>query len=408
MFGLFTTPVLRIRNFRFFLLNKFLLTFGVQMIGFIVGWQVYQLTRDPLALGLIGLSEAIAFIATSFWSGHISDQREKRQLILWAEAAIFLCAAALWLFTYRGNTQTLPIYGMVALSGIARAFLWASSTTYSQMIVPKEIYSSAAAWNSTVWEIASIAGPAAGGLLYGLIGARGAYEIAVLCIGGSMVFAMQLAVMPPVRVEKKETLWQSLTSGMRFVLSHQVLLGAMALDMFAVLFGGVVAILPAFAEILKIGPAGVGVLRASQSVGAIMMAMFQTRRPAFQNTGRTLFIAVAAFGVCTIAFGLSKNFYLSMFLLALAGAADNISVIIRASILQATTPDAMRGRVSAVDGIFIGSSNEIGAFESGLAAKLLGVVPSVIFGGTMTLITVASTMFLAPKLRNIKSIKDLS
>lgn len=408
MFNLFNTPAMRIRDFRLFILNKFLLTFGVQMLGIVVSWQVYQLTHDPLALGWIGFSEAIAFIATSLWSGHISDQREKRELILWAEAAIFICAAGLWYLTLRSNTEMLPIYVVVGLSGIARAFLWASSTTYSQMIVPKEIYSSAAAWNSTAWEIATITGPAAGGLLYGWVGARGAYEVAVLCIGVSIVFAVKLAKMPPVIAEKKERLWDSLTSGLRFVFSHQVLVGAMALDMFAVLFGGVVAILPVFADILKVGPAGLGFLRASQSLGAITMAIFQTRRPPFKNTGKTLFMAVALFGVFTIAFGLSKNFYLSMGLLALAGAADNISVVIRASILQAATPDAMRGRVSSVDGIFIGSSNEIGAFESGLAAKLFGTVPSVVFGGCMTLITVGFTMFFVPKLRNIKSIKEIS
>jgi len=399
--------VLLIRDFRLLIINKFLLTFGVQMIGVIVGWQIYQLTHDPLSLGLIGFAEAVAFITFALWAGHTADRVEKRFLILASEAIALACAVALWALTWKGNTRTLPIYLVIGASGIARAFLWSSSTSFSEMIVPKEIYSSAAAWNSSSWEIASILGPATGGLLYGIWGPKTAYEVATGFVLAALYFAFKLGKRHPVPGQRQEKLFESLSTGIRFVFSHQVILAALALDMFAVLFGGVVAILPIFAEILRMGPVGLGFLRASQSVGAITMALIQTRRPPFWNTGRTLLTAVSLFGICIIAFGLSKNFYLSMILLALGGAADNISVVIRASILQASTPNHMRGRVSAVNGIFIGSSNEIGMFESGVAAKLMGIVPSVVFGGIMTLVTVGVTMWRSPKLRKLKTIASL-
>jgi len=404
---LLSTPVLRIRDFRFLIINKFLLTFGLQMIGVIVGWQIYQLTHDPLSLGLIGFAEAIAFISFALWAGHIADQTEKRFLIIFSECVAFACAAVLWGLTCERNTHTLPIYGVIALSGVARAFLWSSSTSFAELIVPKEIYSTAAAWNSSAWEIASILGPATGGLVYGFWGPKMAYGIATLIVGISLVFALRLGKRHPIRGQRDEKVFESLMTGIRFVFSHQMILAALALDMFAVLFGGVVAVLPIFAEILRVGPAGLGFLRASQSVGAIAMAIVQTRRAPFRNTGRTLLTAVTIFGLCIIAFGLSTNFYLSMALLALAGMADNVSVIIRASILQASTPNHMRGRVSAVNGIFIGSSNEIGMFESGLAAKMMGIVPSVLFGGFMTLVTVAGIMGRFPRLRRLKSVASL-
>jgi len=403
-----SSTVLKIRDFRLLILNKFLLTLGIQMMGIIVSWQVYQLTKDPLALGLIGFSEAAAFIGVALWAGHVSDQSEKRRLMVWAQQAMLLCALALWTLTTLHNTRTFLIYVVIASSGVARAFFWASSTTYSQMIVPKEIYSSAAAWNSSSWEIATILGPAVGGLLYGAWGAKTAYGIALAIIGLSLFFARQLNKLPPVLSQRKEPVLESLTTGFRFVFGHPIILGAMALDMFAVFFGGVVALLPIFAEMLKVGPTGLGLLRASQSLGAISMALVQTRRPPFKNMGRTLLTVVSIFGLCIIAFGFSRNFYFSMALLALAGAADNISVIIRASIQQAATPDAMRGRVSAVNGIFLGSSNELGAFESGVAAKLLGTVPAVLFGGMMTLLTVGWTMWKFPQLKNLKSVSDLN
>jgi MFS family permease len=401
------SEVMRIPDFRCLIVNKFLLTFGLQMIGVIVGWQIYQMTHDPLALGLIGLAEALAFIAFALWAGHVADQSEKRLLIILSEIVALICAVALTGLTVFGNRETIPIYLVIAASGVARAFLWSSSTAYSEMIIPKEIYSSAAAWNSSAWEIASILGPALGGILYGLAGARAAYTTATAIIAVALIYAIRLSPRPPVKTRQRQRVMESLATGIRFVFRHDMILAALALDMFAVLFGGVVAILPIFADILQVGPTGLGFLRAAQSVGAITMAIVQTRRPPFRDPGRTLLLAVAGFGACMIGFAFSKNFYLSMALLALGGMADNISVIIRASILQAATPNEMRGRVSAVNGIFIGSSNEIGAFESGLAAKLMGAAPSVVFGGVMTLITVGVTMWRFPRLRALKSVQTL-
>jgi MFS family permease len=407
MSDLLRSSVLAIRDFRLLIINKFLVTFGTQMLGVIVGWQVFQMTHDPLALGLIGLAEALAFIGFALWAGHVADRTEKRRLILGSEVVIWLSALALWGLTAMGNRATLPIYGVIAASGMARAFLWSASSSYSELIVPKEIYSGAAAWNSSAWEIAAILGSAIGGLIYALAGPAMAYIVAVLMIVAGLYFAAQMKPLPAVVARKQDKVLESLMSGVHFVFRQRVILAALALDMFAVLFGGVVAVLPIFAEILKVGPAGLGLLRASQSVGAIGMAIYQTRRPPFKNTGKTLFSVVGVFGVCIILFALSKNFYLSMLLLAIAGTADNVSVIIRASVLQAATPDHMRGRVSAVNGIFIGSSNEIGAFFSGLAAKLLGIVPSVVFGGIMTLITVGLVAWRFPQLRKLKTVTNL-
>jgi MFS family permease len=400
--------VLRIPDFRLLIINKFLLTFGVQMVGVIAGWQIYQLTRDPLSLGLIGFSEAIAFIGFALWAGRTADQREKRRVILLGEGAAFLCVLTLWALAWHGNKATLPIYMIFAASGVARAFLWTAVSSYSQQIVPTAIYSSAAAWNSTVYEVACVLGPAAGGLLTGLFGAQCAYGVATLAVGAAMLFAWQLNLHPPAPNPVREGTLESLSAGLRFVLGHQVLLAAMLLDMFAVLFGGVVALLPIFAEMMKVGPVGLGLLRASQSIGAIVSALIQTRRPPFQNAGRILLQAVTVFGLCIIAFGLSRNFYLSMLLLALAGAADNISVVIRAGIIQAVTPNPMRGRVAAINGIFIGSSNELGAFESGIAARLLGTVPAVLFGGCMTLLTVGASAWKFPRLRQLKTVANLA
>jgi predicted MFS family arabinose efflux permease len=407
MASLFSAAVLKIRDFRLLAQNKFLFTFGSQMVGVIVGWQIYQITHDPLSLGLIGLAEAIAFIAFALWAGHVADRSEKRFLIIGSETLALLCVVALLALTIAGVRATWPFYLTIGFSGMARAFLWSSSTSLSEMIVPREIYSSAAAWNSSAWEIASIIGPATGGILYGLRGPATAYAAATLVVAISLVFAFELNARHPVAELKEESVSKSLRTGIRFVFHHEVILTALALDMFAVLFGGVIAVLPVFAEILRVGPTGLGFLRASQSAGAITMALIQTRRPPFRHTGRTLLGAVSLFGLCMIAFGFSRNYYLSMALLALGGMADNLSVVIRASILQAATPNHMRGRVSAVNGIFIGSSNEIGAFESGLAAKLMGIVPSVAFGGMMTLLTVAVTWWRSPKLRALKTVQEL-
>lgn len=394
--------VLRIRDFRYFLCSRFFATLATQMQALVVSWQIYQLTKDPLALGLIGLIEAIVFILFSFWAGHFADRREKRGIVLFAQTLLLLCGMALFMLARKGS-GTHAIYMVIALTGLARSYLWPASFSYSELTVPRAIYSRAAALNSTGWEVGSILGPAIGGAVYAWKGSAAAYELVVILAAVGIGFAFMMGKRPPV-IATPEMPQHDLLSGVRFVFSKQVVLGAISLDMFAVLFGGAVAVLPIFADMYGVGPRGLGWLRAAPSIGAILMAMYQQFRPPFQQVGRTLLTAVSLFGVATIAFALSQSYWLSLLLLGVIGAADNVSVVIRASIMQAFTPDPMRGRVSSVNGIFIGSSNEIGAFESGLAAKLMGTVPSVVFGGAMTLVTVAVTFWKASELRRLGTI----
>jgi MFS family permease len=393
--------VLRIRDFRYFLLSRFFATLASQMQMLVVSWQIYQMTKDPLALGLIGLIEACVFILFSFRAGHFADQREKRIIILFAQVVLMACGLALMILTELG-ARVWAIYAIVAITGLARSYLWPASFSYSELTVPRAIYSRAAAWNATGWEIGSILGPALGGILYAWKGPVAAYSVIAFLAAQGIFFAMMMGKRPPVIATPEEP--HDLLSGARFVFGHPILLGAMSLDMFAVLFGGVYAILPIFADLYGVGPRGLGWLRAAPSMGAILMAIYQQYRPPFQRVGRTILMVVALFGLSMIAFALSQSYALSLVILAASGAFDNVSVVIRASIMQAFTPDPMRGRVSSVNGVFIGSSNEIGAFESGLAAKLMGTVPSVIFGGCMTLATVVLVAWKAPLLRSLKTL----
>ncbi len=394
--------VLRIRDFRYFLASRFFATLATQMQALVVAWQIYQMTRDPLKLGLVGLVEAAVFILFSLSAGHFSDRREKRAIILAAQAGLLVCSLGLAVLT-RAGSGVWALYGVIALTGLARSYLWPASFSYSELTVPRAIYARAAALNATGWEVGSVVGPAVGGLVYASKGPTVAYllvgGLALLGIG----FALMMGRRPPVMATPEQP-QRDLLSGVRFVFSNQVILGAMSLDMFAVLFGGTIAILPIFADTYHVGPTGLGWLRAAPSFGAIVMSLIQQYRPPFRSVGRALFMAVGLFGFATIAFALSQNYWLSLALLTVTGAVDNVSVVIRASILQAYTPDSMRGRVSSVNGIFIGSSNEIGSFESGLAAKLMGAVPSVVFGGIMTLVTVTSTFWMAPQLRRLKAV----
>ena len=298
---------------------------------------------------------------------------------------------------------TLPIYIILFVAGLASGFLAPAVIAFNYEIVPAEMAPNAAAWRSSSWQSAAIAGPALGGILYGFMGAGGAYTVACLLFILGIIFIYLIPNRPPIVKEKTETIWNSLKEGIQFVFRNQFIVGALSLDLFAVLFGGAVALLPVFAsDILKIGPEGLGVLRAAPAVGAVLMALWQAHRPMKGAIGKKLFIAVLCWGVTIIVFGISKNVYLSILVLSLGGALDSISVIIRATLVQVATPNEMRGRVEAVNMMFIGSSNEIGAFESGVAARLLGVVPSVVFGGCMTLVSVLVTAKLAPKLWRMK------
>ncbi|MEI6437065.1 MAG: MFS transporter [Bacteroidota bacterium] len=399
--------VLKIRDFRLFLMFRFFTTIAIQMQGLIVGWQVYELTRDPLALGLVGLAEALPNIAVVLFAGHAADRYNRKRIIIWFTFFFLAGTLSLFLFTIKrfgiiAAFGVLPIYFVVAVSGVSRAFLYPSIVAMMSQLIPRQLYANASTWSSTGWHVAAITGPALGGLIYGFLGVRVAYLSVLFFLLLSLLLLGFVKNRPVQPSSFDETLFERLSSGLKFVFKNQILLGAMSLDMFAVLFGGAVAMLPVFAaEVLKVGPQGLGFLRAAPMVGAVLMSLIIAHRPPMIHAGRNMMIGVAGFGLSILLFALSHNFYLSLGLLMLSGMFDNVSVIIRATAMQLITPDEMRGRVAAVNAIFIGSSNEIGSFESGVAAKLMGLIPSVVFGGFMTLAIVGFTSKFAPKLRRL-------
>lgn len=402
------TSLLHLKEFRFFLSARFLITLNIQIQSVIVGWQIYELTGDPLALGLIGLTEAIPAITVALFAGHLADNMIRRRIVLAAYSVLLMCSLSLWMFTLNGNwflTEygTLPIYLAVFLTGIARGFQGPATFALLSEIVNRGDLGKAAAWSTSAWQTAAVGGPAAAGILYGLFGGSVTYGLNIFLVSLAFTSMLFIKSRPKPVHEKEIPFFESLTSGVRFVFKNQIILSAISLDLFAVLFGGAIALLPIFAkEILNAGPEGLGLLRAAPAIGSVAVALWLARNPIRKHAGSILLTNVALFGVCMILFALSTNFYFSLILLVLSGAFDGISVVIRATIMQVFTPENMKGRVSAVNQIFIGSSNEIGAFESGVAAKLLGVVPSVIFGGTMTLIVVGITNWKAKKLRKLE------
>lgn len=379
---------------------------GIQMQSVIVGWQIYALSKDVLDLGLIGLTEAIPFILISLFSGHVADIFSRKKIILIATSC-FLIITCFLLYCSIEQTiivqrfGTLPIFIAIACTGIIRGFLSAAYPSFITQLVPRKLYANASTWNSTIWHIASIVGPSIAGLIIA-INYTTAYTIDLLFIVLAIVSFVFISNHPQPKKEKKESIFESIQAGIKFVFKNQLILGALSLDLFAVLFGGAVALLPAFADkVLHAGAVELGFLRAAPAVGAVCMAFVIAYKPPTKNAGRNLFISVAAFGLSTVLFGLSTSFFWALFFLFLTGAFDNVSVVIRHTILQLSTPDVMRGRVSAVNGIFIGSSNEIGAFESGASARAFGLKPSIIMGGILTLLVVAITAKLSPKLRKL-------
>lgn len=397
--------VLRLPEFRAVLLGRMFLTLAVQMQAVIVSWQIYSLTRDPLALGLIGLAEAIPSIAVSLYAGHLADIVSRRRIILICTTVIIAAAAALLSFSLaafplQGQDLVWAIYGVIFVIGIARGFFSPALHAFTTQVVPSNQFANMSTWSSTVWHFANVAGPAIGGLIFGFAGSTVAYSIVtILLVIGLGLFLLTTDRPVPTGIVF-ENMKDSLLAGIRFVFNNQVILGALSLDLFAVLFGGAVALLPIFAsDILRVGPQGLGILRAAPSAGAVIMAVYLAHYPLRAGAGKQLLWAVSGFGICMIVFGISESFILSLVVLAVSGALDNISVVIRHTVVQAMTPPSMRGRVTAVNGIFIGSSNEIGAFESGAAARLLGVVPSVIVGGLLTQLVVIIAAIRAPRLR---------
>ena len=387
---------------------RLLMVLAYQIMAVAVGWHIYEITHDTLALGLIGLAEVIPYFACALFAGHAVDHFYSRRFF-GALAAITLAINALTLTLISTNlignasNASLGIYGSIMLTGIGRAVIAPSYSTLFAVILPREQYARASGISSSVFQAGLIIGPALGGLLVGFSGKTAAYSIAtILCLCAAIAI-WSVKIKEPAPVIDSPPVFTSIAEGLRFVYSNQIVLSALSLDMFAVLFGGAVAMLPAFIhDIYRLGPEGLGILRAAPAVGAIMTGLWLTRHPINLHAGRWLLAAVAGFGLSIIGFGISTSFWVAAVMLLFSGVFDGISVVMRTTILQLATPDAMRGRVSAINGIFIGSSNELGAFESGLAARLLGLVPSVIFGGAMTLTVVGITAKLAPKLRNLE------
>ena len=396
---------LRIRNFLNIILAHASSTVAREGQIVVVGWQVYEQTHDPLALGLIGLSEELPFIGVALYAGHVADREPRRTIAFFGTFGMLLSALALLAFTiWPLHGRVWPIYLVIFLSGIARSFTRPSMTALSAEVVPRELYANAVTWRTSTWHFAAILGPAVGGLLYGFSGAAAAYATTAVLFGISCAAVLMITHNVRPVVEEEMPIGESLRIGIRFVMREPVILAAMTLDLFSVLFGGAVALLPIFARMLRAGPQGLGILRAAPAVGSVLMGLALAHRPPLRRAGFAMFVAVAVFGVTTILFALSHIFLLSALLLALGGAADNISVVIRSTLIQTRTPENMLGRVSAVNQIFIGSSNEIGAFESGVAARLMGTVPSVIFGGTMTLLVVALTAWRSRELRELATL----
>lgn len=410
-----TFSVLHFRHFRLFLAYRFFMTSAVLMQAVIVGWQLYDITKNPLSLGMIGLTEVIPQIAIALFAGHFVDLWDRKRIIFYT-SFILLFGSAVLLGTVVDFRFTqflhgsLPIYFTVFLVGLTRGILMPAHTALLGQLVPREMLTGASTWGSTVWQVAAVTGPALGGIMYGFFGIVSAYSL-VFTFFLICVILISLIKSPGKVIRESndgENIFSSIGEGIRYVFKNQVLLGAFSLDMFAVLFGGAVAMLPVFAsDILKVGPEGLGMLRACPAIGAILMSVLLTFYPPVKNSGIQMLYSVAGFGVCMIVFAISRNFYLSAACLLLSGSFDFVSVVVRSSILQLFTSNEMKGRVSAVNSIFVGSSNELGAFESGVAASLMGLVPSVVFGGIMTLIVVTIASFSAPKLRNL-SLKNYS
>ncbi len=404
---------LRLPDYRRFLTAHFTTTLGIQIQGVVVAWQMYLDTRDPLALGLIGLAEALPNIATALFAGHVADRMDRRRLALIATATLLLCSLALaFLAGLEGDAarhRILGAYLVIAISGVARAFLQPARTALAAAMVPRELQANAVTWRSTTWQLGAVIGPAIGGVLNFLIGAQGSYlvdaSLIVVAFGALTQIEFRRV---PAAATLVEPILESLSAGIRYLRGQQILLGAMTLDLFSVLFGGAVALLPIFAaDILHVGAWGLGILRSAPAAGAVLMSLWLAWRPPMRRAGRALFLAVAAFGLFTIAFGLARTLWLSTLCLVLIGAADMISVVVRSTLLQLLVPDHLMGRVTSVNQIFVGSSNEIGSFESGLAARLIGTVPSVLFGGGMTLLVVGGTWRWAPKLREVGRLDDV-
>ncbi len=397
------------KAFRTLLLYRIGATLSYQITMVAVGWHLYEITNSVVSLGLIGLAELIPYFTFALYSGHAVDHYSRKHIaglacIIHLAVGLFLAAVAIdWI------TPPVPfIYGAVAFIGIGRALLRPSYQALFGQIIPRDQLTRYTAYASSAFQICVVAGPGLGGLMIGFAGLEWTYLLAACCGAFGLYGVTFISAVQEKSSALKNDFLKSFMEGFHYVRKHELILSVMALDMFAVLFGGAVSILPAFVkEVLNAGPETLGILRAAPAAGAVITGIYLARRPILTDSGRYLFLSVAGFGLAIIAFGISSNLWICAFFLFISGCCDSISVVIRGSIMQLTTPDHMRGRISAINGIFIGSSNELGALESGIAASLMGLVPSIAFGGAATIMIVLITYRLAPHLRKL-NIKDIA
>lgn len=400
--------VFRVASFRWFVVSLLAMVMAAQVQLVVVGWEIYQLTQDPLSLGLLGLSEVVPYLAVALYAGHVVDRRDRKRVSLASLVVLLAAAIALFVMALKEPvpTQVWPFYVVFGACGLARSFLQVARSALVAEVVPRELYQNAATWRSSTWQGGTVAGPALGGLLFAVVGARWTLGINLLFSLVALGAMMLIRHRPTAVTGGAVSVVKNLAEGLRYVGTHKVILGALTLDLLAVFFGGVVAVLPIFAsDILHVGADGFGALQAAPGAGAVLMAFVIAHRRPFRRAGPVLLASVTIFGFAIIAFALSRSFVVSVLLLVISGAADNVSAVIRSTLIQVRVRPEMLGRVSSVNAIFIGSSNELGYFESGVAARLMGAVPSALFGGTMTLLTVAIIAWWVPEVRRLGAIQ---
>jgi MFS family permease len=386
---------LRYAEFRYYFLINFFVTAGLLIQEVIIGYELYRITHDPLAIGMVGLAEAVPFILMSLFGGHYSDMLSKKKIIIWSLSFTAFASAVLFFLSFELLKSDHPgdlkyvIWGVMFFIGLCKAFFFPAISSIKPYLVPREAYANSSTWGSASWQSAVVLGPGVSGFLYNIFGFSGTLLFVIAIIFLSIMATLGIKNRPPDPAEEG-TMMEKIKEGFRYVRRTKVIFYSISLDMFSVMFGGVVAILPVFAEdILHVGADGLGIMRAAPSVGAVLVLLVLSKFSPMKRAWRNLLLSVTGFGIVTLVFAFSENFILSVAALFLTGAFDSISVVIRATLLQILVPVNMRGRVNAINGIFLSTSNEVGAFESGLAAKLLGTVPSVVFGGVMTLVVTA-------------------
>ena len=400
----------KVVEYRNLIIGRFGFIMGLRMMSTLIGWWIYLLTNDPFAIGLVGLSEVIPALSLALYAGHVIDQSEKRKLLLKGVTLYFLASLCLVFISTKFTSSHLSkhgvavcIYFVIFCTGIFRAFTGPVFSAVIAYIVPRNDLQNATTWSQGTWLSASVTGHAMGGFLIAVAGITNTLVVICGLIAVSFIFLFKLKPKPAATVKGAVRTWESVKEGLRFVYKTKELFSSLSLDLFAVLFGGAVALIPIYArDILKVGSEGFGILNGAADLGSILIVIILTLFPAKKNQGKKFILAVGGFGLCIIVFGVSKIFLVSFFALMISGMLDGISVVVRGTIMQLKTPDFMRGRVMSVNSMFVNSSNELGQFESGITAKLMGTVPAVVFGGSMTLLVVIYTWFKSPTLRKMQ------